>query len=412
MTISRTLYLIERRSHLYRLAPAEVDYLLAHYCTAIEVLPTDRRHVYRLTPAGVAGVIVTPRRRIVISSKVPLRNLLLLLDPADDPPAVRDTVRPSDGSEVIDLLAGQLALRMSERSSAGLHRAYRETTAQGAYLVGRLDVAEQLRQQSRGKEQIHSLHDEFTADVPCNRVPRSVATGLLASGLLGPAVRERLAAALLPFAHLEEISLTSDVLARLQRERVPVEYGPLLDLCRLLIDSLAPASSAGKVPAPAFLLPLEKLFERYVTRAVREAFADEDGVQVSPQETSHVGEPVVGQPEVHVRPDIRIQRAGATLLVLDAKWKNLPTRAVITEDFYQALAYCTVLGASRAVLVYPGRRRRIWEYTIGRKNARVEVRTLDVSGDAERCRRAQERLGRALRGMAAGPRAEHFPVEE
>ncbi len=399
MTSPRTLHLIERRSRLCRLAPTEVDFLLAHHRTAVELLPTARRHFHRVTPAGVAGVIVTPCRRIVISSKLPLRNLLLLVDSVEDPPTERDTVRPTDGSEVIDLLAGQLALRMSERAAAGLHRGYRETVAQGAYLVGRLDVAEQLRQQSRGKEQIHSRLDEFTDQVLCNQVPRSVAAGLLASDLLGAAVRERLTRALAPFAHLEGVPLTLEVLARLSRDRVPDSYGPLLDLCRLLIDSLAPSPVAGTAPVPAFLLSLERLFERYLTRAVQEAFANENGVTVSAQESSPIGEPVAGQPAVHVRPDVRVDRDGVPLLVLDAKWKRLPVTSVITDDFYQALAYCTVLGAPRAVLVYPGRRRRVWEYTFAHSDARVQVRTLDVGGNAEQCRKARCRIARALRGM-------------
>jgi 5-methylcytosine-specific restriction enzyme subunit McrC len=378
MTPPPTLHLIERRSHLCRLAPVEVDFLLAHHRGAFEILPTARRHRYRVTPAGVAGVVVTPGRRIVVTSKVPLRNLLLL-DPLDDPSSSRDSVQPANGSEWIDLLAGQLAQRMNERAAAGLHRAYRETAAQGAYLVGRLDVAEQLRQQARGKEQIHSRPDEFTAELPCNQVPRSVAAGLLTSGLLGPAVRERLASALLPFANLEEIPLSSDMLARLQRDRLPAEYIPLLDLCRLLIDSLAPSPAGGTVPAPAFLLPLEQLFERYVTRAVREAFAGDAAVQVSAQESYSAGEPVPGQPTVAIRPDVVILRDGRPALVVDAKWKRLSPTALVTADLYQVLAYCAVLGAPRAVLIYPGRRRRAWEYAFPHAGVSVQVRAVDVS---------------------------------
>jgi 5-methylcytosine-specific restriction enzyme subunit McrC len=395
MTPPSTLHLIERRTRLCRLTPAEVDFLLAHHPTAFEILPTARRHRYRVTPAGVAGVVVTPGRRIVISSKVPLGNLLLLADPLDDRPTDRDIVQPLDGSEVIDLLAGQLALRMAERAAVGLHRGYRETAAQGAYLVGRLDIAEQLRQQSRGKEQIHSLPDEFTAELPCNQVPRSVAARLLASGLIGPSVRERLTAALAPFTHLHEIPLTADVLVNARRDRIPGEYTPLLDLCRLLIDALAPSPVGGTVPAPAFLLPLEKLFERLVTRTVEAAFVNE-GVQVRAQESYAISEPVAGQPAVHVRPDVTILRDGRARIVIDAKWKRLPAESVITDDLYQVLAYCAALGAARAVLVYPGRRRRVWEYAFPHISARVQVRTLDVRGDAERCRRARRRLERDL----------------
>ena len=93
--MSRTLHLTERRPRLCRLAPAEIDFLLEHHRVAIEVLPTRRRHVYRLTPAGVAGVIVTPSSRIVVSSKVPLRNLFLFLDPLAEFPRAATRCSPA-----------------------------------------------------------------------------------------------------------------------------------------------------------------------------------------------------------------------------------------------------------------------------------------------------------------------------
>ncbi len=389
-----TLHLTERRPTLCRLAPAEVEFLLGRHRTAFEVLPTARRHVYRVRPAGVAGLVVTPRRRIVVSSKVPLANLFFL-DPLADAPPAPDAVLPDNGAGVLDFLASQLALRMAERAAAGLHRAYRETTAQGAYLVGRLDVAEQLRAGHGRKEQIHSRPDEFTHDLPCNQLPRLLAAGLLAGGLPCPAVRDRLQAALAGFAGVSAPPVTPDLLAGLQAPRLPAEYAPLIDLCRLLLDSLAPTPAGGPTPAPAFLLPLERLFERYLSRAAAEAFAGRPGWLVQAQEPFALAGSVPGRPDVQVRPDVTVRQGAGAPLVVDAKWKRLPRAAVVTDDLYQALSYCLALGARTAVLVYPGRRRRVWEYAVG--PARVQVRTLDVAGTPGQCARARRRLGRALR---------------
>jgi 5-methylcytosine-specific restriction endonuclease McrBC regulatory subunit McrC len=163
----------------------------------------------------------------------------------------------------------------------------------------------------------------------------------------------------------------------------------------LLIDSLGPTTSAGRQSAPAFLLPLERLFEQYLTRAVQEAFTDH---QVHAQPTYSACESIPQQPDVSVRPDIAIERNGRVRLVVDAKWKRLPRAAVVTEDLYQMLAYCSTLPAPMAVLVYPGRR-RVWEYAFPHIGARVQMRTLDVSGTVEQCARARRRLGRDLRRL-------------
>jgi 5-methylcytosine-specific restriction endonuclease McrBC regulatory subunit McrC len=402
-----TLHLIERQARMCRLSPAEVEFLLAQHRSVIEVLPSAQRHVYRVTPSGVAGVIVTPRRRIVISSKVPLGNLLFLVDPLADLPGDRDRVQQQQqqsGSEVIDLLAGQLALRMSERAAAGLHRGYRETANVSGWLVGQLDMAAQLRQPPGRKDQIHSRQDEYTIDLPCNQVPRSVAGLLLAQGLLSPAVRARLAGALPAFAEVAFVPLAPEVLCRLQSERVPAEYVPLIDLCLLLAHCLGPTPAGGIVPAPAFLLPLERVFEQYLTRAVQDAFAAEDAARVLVQESWSASEPMIaGQPSIHIRPDVSIDCKGRVVLVVDAKWKRLPAEAVVTEDLYQMLAYGAVLGSPMAVLVYPGRRRRrVWEYAFEHSATRVQIRTLDVSGTAEQCAKARRRLGRDLRRLVRG----------
>jgi 5-methylcytosine-specific restriction enzyme subunit McrC len=399
MTSEHTLHLTERRTSECRLAPVEVDFLLHHHAAAIEVLPTGRRGRYRVTPAGVAGVIVTPRRRIVIASKVPVRNLLLLLDPLAEPPSDSDHVEPGSASELIDLLAGQLALHMSERGAAGLHRAYQESQARGAFLVGQIDVPAQLRQPAGRKDQIHSRQDEHTIEIPCNQVPRTVAAQLLASGLLAPAVRERLAAAAGLFREVSTVALDAGVLARLPRDPPP-GYGPLLALCRWLADALAPSPMSGEVPAQAFLLSLERLFEQYVTRAVLDGLARPGtSWQVTVQESRPACEAVEAQPAIDVRPDVRIDRGGRPVLVLDAKWKRLPPDAVVTEDLYQVLAYCTVLGVRSAVLVYPGPRHRVWDFAFPHADVHVQMRTLNVAGSAERCASARRRLGRDLRRL-------------
>jgi 5-methylcytosine-specific restriction enzyme subunit McrC len=373
VTPPATLHLRERRARLCKLAPDEVRHLLEHHRTHLDLAPTATPHAWRVTPAGVAGVILTPRRRILISPKIPLRNLLFLGDDEPEP----DWVNPSDG--ILDPLAERLARLMCERAAAGLHRDYREAREQGPYLLGRLDLAAQLRQPAGRKDQLHSRHDAFTADLPCNQVPRVVARALAESPLLGAGARARLAQALAGFSHVAEAALTPDVLAELRSPRLPAAYRPLAELCLLL----------AAARAPALLVSLERWFEQYLTKTVEEAFLERPH-QVSVQQIRHVG-----APGVTLRPDVTIDRDGAPSVVVDAKWKRLAASGPESDDLYQVLAYATLLGAGRAVLVYPGRRGG-GEWTFEHTPVRVQARTLDVSGPAERCRASRLRLGREL----------------
>src|SRR6516165_6164471 len=104
-----TILLRERRSRECRLSRADVDLLLADHRPHIEVIPTNQRGRYRLTPTGHVGTIVLPTRRLVIRPKIPLANLFHLLDPAGPPPVIDDRAETIPGTEALDFLAGRLA---------------------------------------------------------------------------------------------------------------------------------------------------------------------------------------------------------------------------------------------------------------------------------------------------------------
>lgn len=385
----RTLFLTERKPRRVYLAPADVEFLLAAHGGRIDLAPTGRRGVYRLTPRGVAGVVAAPTRRLVIRPKIPLQNLFFLLDPDDPAPASRDETAPTPRPDLLDFLAGRLARLLAERAAAGLRRGYRERAEEGPFLHGRIDVAAQLRQGPGRKDRLHGLRDDFTADVACNQAPKATAERLLASSLLGDPVRDALAAALRGFEEVEGGSLTPEVFAAAEADRLADGYGPLLDLCRLLADALGPGDASGPAACPAFLLDMERVFERYVTRGVVAAFGG-DGGKATAQETHVVAA------GVEMRPDVTVRRDDRPALVVDAKWKR-PAGAPASADLYQMLAYCTALGVGRAVMVYPGRSDRMRTYALLNAPIRVEMRTLRVIGDATACRRSVARLGRELR---------------
>jgi 5-methylcytosine-specific restriction enzyme subunit McrC len=392
----RTVRLTERVPADCRLTAADVAFLLAGHRRHLEVVPAGRRGWFRLTPRGRVGVIVAPSCRLVIAPKIPLRNILYLLDPLLPPPATADRTTPAVDDAVLEVLAARLAGLLQERAAAGLHRGYAERAAAGPFLHGVLDVPAQLRQADARRDRLHCRYEDFTLDVPCNQAPRATAEALLRSGLLGEPTRAVLRRALRGFEDVAAVPLTPELFEGIALDRLTESYRPLLELCRLLADSLAPGDAAGETPAPAFLLDLERVFERYVTRGLVEAFAGGPAV-VSVQQRHVVSPPAPGQPDLPMRPDVTLDRAGGPVVVVDAKWKRPPRTALPTADVYQVLAYAAALGAGRAVLVYPGRRDRLWCYPLAQAAVDLEVRTLRVTGTPGANGRSLRRLARALR---------------
>jgi 5-methylcytosine-specific restriction enzyme subunit McrC len=384
MTAERILLLTERKTTCCRLPPAVVDFLLACHARHLSIVPTARRHTYRITPAGRVGSIDAPGCRLILRPKIPLRNLFFLLDPSTElPEQTGQDVDPEQA--VLDWLAAKLLGMLQERLAQGLHRGYAEQVVQGQYLQGRLDVAAQLREQRPG--QLHCVHDQFTTDLPCNQALRAAAEVVAGCWLVSEGVRSGLRRALGGFPEVTNLPLTPDLVERAQRGRMPPGYGPGLELCGLLAGSIVNGTT------PAFLLDLDRVFEVWVTRATQAALAQVEDITVEVQQTTRRESPT--GPSLSLRPDIRIVRSNGPALVLDAKWKRLPVEGVIPEDVYQVAAYCTALETPRGVLIYPGRRDRVWDYSLGA--IRLRIRTVNVAGSLSRCQRAERQLGRWLR---------------
>jgi 5-methylcytosine-specific restriction enzyme subunit McrC len=395
--LPRTYTLTERVAGECRLTAADVEFLLAGHRTHLRLAPTGRRGRYRLTPTGHVGTIVGPDCRLVIRPKIPVKNLFHLLDPTGPLPVAEDRAATVTGTEALDFLAGRLARLLAERVVAGLHRAYSERCEAGPFLQGRLDLAAHLRERNGRKDRFHCRYEDFTADVPCNQVPKAAAELVLRSPLLADGVRAALRQALAAFAEVGSVVLGPESFRDARPDRLTEAYRPLLELSRLLAESLSPGEAAGAVPCPAFLLDLERVFEQYVTRGLVEGGAEGGHYAVSAQPLFRANRPVAGQADLLMRPDVTIDHDGRPVVVVDVKWKRQPASALVRPDLHQVLAYATALGARRAVLVYPGRRDCRWIYSLARAPVEVEVRTLRVVGSRDACVRSLRRLIRAVR---------------
>lgn len=391
----RKLILTERQTDVSRLAPADVEFLLEYHRSRVKVMP-EGRHRYRLTAKGCAGVLSGPTCRFIIRPKIPLANLFAMLDPLADVPSESDHREPRRGTEALNFLAGQLARRMTERVAAGLHRAYREEHERGAVLHGRLDLPAQMRETPGRKDLLHSQYEELSVDVSCNQFVKATAERLAASPLLGREVRGALRQALGGFESVSTGQLPLRVWSALEWPELPAEYRPILDLCRLLGQSLTVNEWAGHIQGPSFLLDLERVFEMHVSRAIVEEFAQSRNYTVAVQEGYSVNQPAADLPNLTIRPDVTINCDGRTAAVIDAKWKKL-WAGPEPPDLYQVLAYGATLRAEGVVLVYPGNRWSLQEHRFTHTPLRLTICTLRVGGTREACVRSVRRLARALK---------------
>jgi 5-methylcytosine-specific restriction enzyme subunit McrC len=334
----------------------------------------------------------------MIRPKIPVKNLFYLLDPTGSVPVTEDAVATQNGAEALNFLAGRLARLLAERAAAGLHRAYAERAGAGPFLQGRLDLAAQLRDRHGRKDQLHCRYEDFTANVPCNQVPKATAELVMGSPLLSPGVGAALRQALTAFAGVSSVSLTPDSFAAAVPDRLTEAYRTLLGVCRLLAESLQSQAASGLVPYPVFLLDMERVFEQYVTQGVTRALAGRPSWTINVQPLFTANQTVAKLPDIPMRPDLTIDQGGRPVVALDVKWKRgAGHHPWVTEDLYQVLAYATALGTRRAVLVYPGFKDRVWRYPLARASVDLGIYVLRVIGSPKQCDRSLSRLGLDLR---------------
>src|SRR5262249_48309042 len=190
----------------------------------VRVTSATQAGCYTLTPRGYAGMLNTPGCRFVLRPKIPLTCLGHLIDPAlvfSHP----DASTPEEGL-FLDVLAQHFARSLHDLARNGLHRAYRERSEQGPFLRGPLDVAAQMRHATPAVAELHSRHDDFTADLLCNQLVAATAEQLARSPLLSSASRLLLRQVLACFEAVSLIAVTPELWQQTE-STLPAAYEPL-----------------------------------------------------------------------------------------------------------------------------------------------------------------------------------------
>ena len=381
------------------------------------VTPDPARGGHWLLRAGSrVGAVRAPGGPIVrITPKTPVTRLFFLLGFSLDPArAWRDgregTVDTGAYDDVVPALAHAVERQIDEALRQGVLHGYRETEESALVVRGRLREAEQIRRHFGRTPPVEIAYDAYTADTDENRVLRAAVERLLRlPGVPGP-VRRRLARHRVRLADALPL-VPGQRVPRRQVSRLNSRYQPALRLAEAVLRGTSPEHRpAGSSPLTidGFLLDMDKLFEDFVTVALREALR-EHGLTARLQDPHHLDTAGL----VRIRPDLVVRGGdGRTpLAVVDAKYKVDKADGLLNADLYQALAYATVLGLSAAHLVYAAGRRPELVHEVrgttagpGGSGLRLYRHSLDLSAEPAQLLSALRDIARRLAGVPSHPR--------
>jgi len=124
---------------------------------------------------------------------------------------------------------------------------------------------------------------------------------------------------------------------------------------------------------------MPRLFEDFVTVALREALVPAYGGRVDDQDQNHFDE--AGQ--VRLRPDIVWKIRGSAVAVIDAKYKAEKPAGYPNADLYQLLAHCTVLGLRSGHLVYAQGNEKPVRHVVRRSGIEIFSHAVDLDQDPD-----------------------------
>ncbi|WP_103338004.1 McrC family protein [Amycolatopsis sp. CA-126428] len=294
---------------------------------------------------GWVGVFWAADLQVRLVPKLGIARLLFLAghgvrasDQWYDEPAA---MRTDEG--VVPAVANMLWRQARRALDTNLLSGYVPATETSTTIRGKVRLTDQLRRNYDREFPFEIGYDDFSVDIPENRILLAATTLLLETKGLDATSADRLNAVRRTLNGVSPLVRNAPLPPWHPTPR-NAHYHSVLRLSELLLEASSPEHGQGGFATNGFIFNVEKVFESFVTEAVDTALKDRIPGRGFPQYPWHLDE---GR-ELKMNPDLVWQIDGRPAVVVDAKYKQKQP----ADDFYQLLAYCAALDVGHGHLVY------------------------------------------------------------
>lgn len=239
----------------------------------------------------------------------------------------------------------------------GVRFDYQRVEEEQRFLRGQLNVGAQMRQPPGRQHHFQIRHDVFLPDRAENRLLKLALEQVAKT--TQDAANWRLANELR--AMLAQVPASRQVSPDLRawsRDRLMAHYQVIKPWCELILNQQMPIAVTGQWQGMSLLFPMEKLFESYVERWLRQQLLT--GARLTSQAARHSLCIHDQSAMFRLEPDLLLE-SGRKVWVLDTKWKKLDGSdrrnkyGLSQADFYQLFAYGQKYlgGRGEMALIYP-----------------------------------------------------------
>ena len=335
---------------------------------------TYREGSWMVGPLGKVGAARIGDIELRVKPKVEIARPLFLLGYSQHAAAWQP-----ETADLVLVIAQALWRQTGRANYQGLRPGYIVVEESSQVLRGRLRESEQLHRHHGLPLPLEIQHDEFTIDIPENRILRTACERMLAVPRVDAESQRMLRRLLRDFTDVTPLH-RGEQIPRWQASRLNARYHPALRLGELVLRATSVEHEFATVAVNGFLFDMPRLFEDFVTVALREALVAAYGGRVADQDQNHFDE--AGQ--VRLRPDIVWKIRGSAVAVIDAKYKAEKPAGYPNADLYQLLAYCTVLGLRSGHLVYAKGNEKPARHIVRRSGIEIFCHAVDLDQPPDR----------------------------
>ena len=222
------------------------------------------------------------------------------------------------------------------------------------YFKGKFLINQHLKHNIIRKDRFYMAYDEFHINRPENRL---IKTTLLKLNKISSNGKNQLLAKRL-LAEFEMVNQSTNIdkdFSLVKKDRNAQAYQSLMTWSQLFLKNKS-FSTFTAFLVNALLFPMEKIFESYISKQLKNISSNYSGYKMETQKQTQY---LFDEPRrFRLKPDIYISMNSNPYKVLDIKWKRLNTDfknnyGISQSDMYQMYAYAYKYNVEDIVLIYP-----------------------------------------------------------
>lgn len=242
----------------------------------------------------------------------------------------------------------------------GIHKDYNRINAQEKFLKGQLQTHKQLNEAAHKQHLFHIEYDIFSMNRAENRLIHSALLQVL-NWSKDNHNQKQAKHFLMLFDEVPLAKNYNNDFSKWSKSRDMNYYQPVLPWLKLILNQQSPFTLKDKNAGISFLLPMEKLFEKYVAKILSKKLSPK-GFQVKIEPKKYL---TTNPNAFLMKPDIAIYQGDKVVRILDTKWKlidqsatyengnNDNKKGISQSDVYQLFAYGKKYAVKKVVLIYP-----------------------------------------------------------